>query len=120
MIAIPRGGFPGQYGRQAEANERAPSLGFTFRFPVGILARQILESGRSFPCRLIVVTAPDDGFSQANLLSIFYAIGSSASVLDESSELPPGSSETIHIDDVNKLWFIAQNTTDIVFGRVEA
>ena len=47
-------------------------------------------------------------------------MGGTASVLDGASERPPGSTETVKINNVNKLWFIAQNATDIIFGRVEA
>lgn len=94
--------------------------GFTFRFAVGTSARQIYLDGHPFPCRRIIIVAPDSDFAQANTQSIFYAIGATASALDGSSELAPGTSETINIDNVNKLWFIAQNPTDIIFGRVEA
>ncbi len=94
--------------------------GFTFRFTVGTAARQIFLDGHSYKCRKIVIVAPDADFAQANNQSIFYALGPSATALDGSSELPPGTSETISIDDVNKLWFIAQNGSDLVFGRVES
>ena len=94
--------------------------GFTFRFIVGMAARQIVADGHPYACRRIIVIAPDADFAQANTQSVFYAVGPSASALDGSSELPPGTAETININNVNKLWFVAQNNTDILFGRVEA
>ncbi len=94
--------------------------GFTFRFAAGTTARQIFADGHSYKCKKIILVTPDSDFSVANTQSIFYGIGSGADALDHAAELPPGSSETVEINDVAKLWFVGQNTTDIIFGRVEA
>jgi hypothetical protein len=55
-----------------------------------------------------------------NSKSIFLGIGGTVQALLQAIEYPPGSSDTIEIDDVSKLWFLGQNTTDIVMGRVES
>ena len=94
--------------------------GFTFNFIVGNLARQIFEDGHSYPCRLIEIVAPDADFPPANTQTVYFAMGNSPSVITGAFELAPGSSKTIHVDDVNKLWLVAQNAMDRVFGEVEA
>jgi hypothetical protein len=120
LVAPPHTYFPPWPVESKPSVFKIAETGFTFRFPVGTAARQIFLDGHSYPCKRIILVAPDSDFAQANTQSIFYAVGPSATALDGSSELPPGTSETINIDDVAKLWFIGQNDTDIVFGRVEA
>jgi len=100
-------------------NDTSPG-GFTFNFTVGTAARQIFLDGHSYPCKEIEIVAPDADFPPANTETIFYAMGPGPSVLSGAFELAPGSAKTVHVNDVNKLWLIAQNTADRVFGQVEA
>ena len=100
------------------AQQRISAGGFTFRFIVGTAARQLYPN--NYPCKQIIVVAPGPDFAEYNRESIFYGIGQGAFALDEASEWPPGTSETIHIDNTTKLWVVGQNNTDIIFGRVEA
>jgi len=102
---------------------RPASGGLTFRFAVGTKARQIPDlQGSSYPCRRIIVITPSADFDDgANLASIYYAIGVLAAVKGRfDNELPPGTMDTINIDDASKVFFIAQNPTDLLMGRIEA
>ena len=92
--------------------------GFTFNFAPGTSATQILQG--SHPCIRVIIVCPNSQYSQVNSKSIFLGIGGTVQALLQAIEYPPGSSDTIEIDDVSKLWFLGQNTTDIVMGRVES
>jgi len=95
--------------------------GTTFRFPPGTSATQIpsIPQG-SYPCIRVILVTPNVDYTVANTESIYLGIGGTVQSLLSAIEYPPGSSDTIEIDDAAKLWFLAENTTDIVFGRIES
>jgi len=95
-----------------------PNAPFTFSFAPGTSASQILN-GQSHAASRVILVAGDADFVRANTKSIFYALGNSPSALSGAMELPPGTSESLNVQNTNDLWIVAQNATDIISGRVE-
>jgi hypothetical protein len=91
-----------------------------FRFaPGNAQANQIQTS--SWPCRKVVLYAPGVGADVSNLKSIYMALqGGAVAQGLHTAEFPPGSSLTIEVSDINLLWFVAQNATDLVTGFAES
>lgn len=95
-----------------------PSGLLFFRLAPGTTAVQIQQG--TWPCRKIVFSAPGVASATPNLLSIFMGTQGVQPNGAASMEIPPGGSGTIDIADVILVYFVAQNTTDIITGWAES
>jgi hypothetical protein len=99
-------------------HESPPSALYYFRFAPGTQARQFATT--SWHCRKVVYSAPGTGFAAANSLSIWLGSNGVAPATSSSFEIPPGASGVVETNDIINLWWVGQNTTDIIQGYAES